>query len=389
MKDNSPIFIAGAGRSGTTLFADMLGLYPRLSPVYETDFVMQLVDLLFTGKNLPPSQAAALALQIMDKWTAPLPLRPHFKREHERYDHGPHHILFDRAFAMARTKEFVQAVQSGRAFDGLRALMTSLFSEHCRLDNKPRWVNKTPAYIHCLPLLLRMFPTMRLIHCLRDGRDVACSVVTRPWGPKTYAEAAKWWTKSVQAALNFQNEHPDRCITVRYEDLLRKPEDTLGRMLSWLGEDGDSSQILQSYRTNGIRLDPSRIGGWVKSFSPEDANTFQQTAGELLTRFGYSGTPPDDALSAEVRQFILSEAAPPWWKDKLTDSVPVGAGGLGLDSIATVELLLACEKRWNTPFPAELLEHGPLTVGMLVQHLRQSKHDSRANKPKAGQKHGT
>ncbi|SES71567.1 Sulfotransferase family protein [Salinibacillus kushneri] len=31
----SPMFIGGAGRSGTTLLVDLIGLHPNISPVYE------------------------------------------------------------------------------------------------------------------------------------------------------------------------------------------------------------------------------------------------------------------------------------------------------------------------------------------------------------------
>ncbi len=46
----------------------------------------------------------------------------------------------------------------------------------------------------------------------------------------------------------------------------------------------------------------------------------------------------------------------------------LGAGGLGLDSIAMVELLLDCEQRFGVD-TTELLEGAPLTVGRLLAHL--------------------
>ncbi len=48
----------------------------------------------------------------------------------------------------------------------------------------------------------------------------------------------------------------------------------------------------------------------------------------------------------------------------------LGPGGLGLDSIALVELLLDCEQRFAIPRPTGLLEGEPLTVGRLVGHVR-------------------
>lgn len=57
----------------------------------------------------------------------------------------------------------------------------------------------------------------------------------------------------------------------------------------------------------------------------------------------------------------------------LPDNLPLGPGGLGLDSIALVELLLDCENRFGIggiAGSAELLAGPPLTVDLLVAHIR-------------------
>lgn len=54
----------------------------------------------------------------------------------------------------------------------------------------------------------------------------------------------------------------------------------------------------------------------------------------------------------------------------LPAELPLGAGGLGLDSIAVVELLLACERRFGIAPSTELLAGPPLTVAGLLAHLR-------------------
>ena len=56
--------------------------------------------------------------------------------------------------------------------------------------------------------------------------------------------------------------------------------------------------------------------------------------------------------------------------DELPAQLPLGAGGLGLDSIAVVELLLACERRFGVAPGTALLAGPPLTVGGLLAHLR-------------------
>jgi hypothetical protein len=285
--NQAPIFLGGAGRSGTTLVVDMLGLHPRLSPVYETDFVIQLARLFFGEPPQPVAEVCARVAGIMDEWTRPLPLRPHNKRAHEQFHHGPHHILFDRPFALQATHQLIQEVRAGRVPGGFVQFVQALFAEHCRRDGKARWVNKTPAYVHCLPLLRALFPAMRFLHCVRDGRDTACSAVTRPWGPRDFRSAASWWVNNVAPAVDFGRRHPEQYFEIRFEDLVRHPAEQLGRMLTWLGEEDQAEAILRHYQEGRVRLDGARIGEWERTFTPEDRQVFHEQAGEMLAHFGY------------------------------------------------------------------------------------------------------
>jgi acyl carrier protein len=56
---------------------------------------------------------------------------------------------------------------------------------------------------------------------------------------------------------------------------------------------------------------------------------------------------------------------------RLPEDEPLGDGGLGLDSIEIVELVLACLSRAGLPGSRAdaLLESGPLTIAGLIRHL--------------------
>lgn len=282
-----PVFIGGAGRSGTTLLVDMLGLHPHLSPIYETDFVIDLLHILLARPQLDPSKVGPKVMAAMDRWTKPLPHRPHNKREHERYHHGVHHILFDRPFAMRQTEIFIAELAHGNLLANFRGLIDALFTEHCRLDGKPRWINKTPIYVSLLPALRTFFPDLKFIHCLRDGRDVACSVMTRAWGPDNPADAAVWWQEIVERGQQFGAEWPDQYRDVRYEDLVTDPATALGRIFDWLGEDRAEDEVVSRYASGEIQLDPARLYGWRESLSSDDQAAFRETAGPLLEKLGY------------------------------------------------------------------------------------------------------
>lgn len=78
-----------------------------------------------------------------------------------------------------------------------------------------------------------------------------------------------------------------------------------------------------------------------------------------------------DDVATELQQMIRTHIPAGWGDDGVGRDVPLGTGGLGLDSVAIVMLLLECEARWRVPFPAELLEQ-PLTLGRLIDHVSRN-----------------
>jgi hypothetical protein len=76
-------------------------------------------------------------------------------------------------------------------------------------------------------------------------------------------------------------------------------------------------------------------------------------------------------IGDSVRQLLRLRAAGADLAD-MGDHVPLGPGGLGLDSITLAELLLDCGERFGVPVPAELLAEEPLTVGRLIDHLSRA-----------------
>jgi acyl carrier protein len=71
---------------------------------------------------------------------------------------------------------------------------------------------------------------------------------------------------------------------------------------------------------------------------------------------------------AAVRKFLLGHLETPRNADDLPDDLPLGDQGLGLDSIAVVEVLLECEERWDIS-PLALIEGPPLRIGDVVDHF--------------------
>jgi hypothetical protein len=279
-----PIFVGGCGRSGTTLAVDLLGMHSRLSPIYETKFVVELPPLLFRDSGLARSVVADRIRGTMADWARDLPQLPHEKKGYERYWHGPHYVRFDRGFALARTEALIERylAADADAEAGFRDFLRSLFAEHARLDGKPGWINKTPRYVLMLGTLQHLFPDMIYIDCVRDPRDAVASMLSRSWGPKTAEKGARFWLACVEKSAAFRAHAPDRHIEIRYEALLAEPRTVLARALERLGLEDETAAMLARYRER-VELKP----GGDAARDPTIAGPVEAIAGAAMARLGY------------------------------------------------------------------------------------------------------
>ena len=67
-------------------------------------------------------------------------------------------------------------------------LVRAIFEEYAKGKGKSRWGDKTPTYVLDLDLLCRLFPNCRVIHLVRDGRDVAVSLLATEWGSNNLSQ---------------------------------------------------------------------------------------------------------------------------------------------------------------------------------------------------------
>jgi hypothetical protein len=105
--------------------------------------------------------------------------------------------------------------------------------EHVRtLTGKPIWAEKTPWNIRVIGKFLAAFPAAKVIHVVRDPRDVILSLKKRD-RHKGLLPAAEHWLTSVAAVAPFR-ERPN-VLEVRYEDLCTDTNAALGRICAFLG----------------------------------------------------------------------------------------------------------------------------------------------------------
>jgi acyl carrier protein len=78
--------------------------------------------------------------------------------------------------------------------------------------------------------------------------------------------------------------------------------------------------------------------------------------------------PGRQEIAEEVRSLLLRHPESSRHDGHLPDDLSLGEDGLGLDSLAIVEVLVECEDRFGVE-AAPLIEQGPVRVGALVAHI--------------------
>ena len=127
------------------------------------------------------------------------------------------------------------------------------------------FLEKTPSHALYLKEIMRLFPRARVLHVLRDGRDVAASLLAasrgwgRNWAPRSAPRAGTRGPTHVQAARRDATAvTPDRFMEVRYEELLRHPQQALAAVSrNFLGLDWDDASLEQALADTA----PGKQGG--------------------------------------------------------------------------------------------------------------------------------
>jgi hypothetical protein len=155
-----------------------------------------------------------------------------------------------------------------------------------------------------------LMPNARFIHVIRDGRDVAASMVAAKeqmgFGTGTVAESAAAWKEHVewgQKARQFDG----RYLEVSYRDMIKNPVGTLRTVFDFCelaAPDDEVAGIVDKHtfeKVKKTRLSPvknvalpqnfyrkGQIGSWQQEFTPVERYLFDEVAGDLLVELGYA-----------------------------------------------------------------------------------------------------
>jgi hypothetical protein len=112
--------------------------------------------------------------------------------------------------------------------------------------------------------------------------------VNAPRWVNDFRRACVDWRRFVQAALDFAQERPDRCLTVRNEQLVRNPDEGFRAIFQFVNVPYDDAPVehFRSHRINSSFPEDSEhllTNPW-ESWTPEQKQTFLEEAGPTMLR---------------------------------------------------------------------------------------------------------
>jgi glycosyltransferase involved in cell wall biosynthesis len=201
--------------------------------------------------------------------------------------------------------------------------------------------DKSPLHTDHVDEIFAFFPRAKVIHILRDGRDVAVSLMHHFWrvsvdrggifeldqeelakrdayledpegflraGNSIFTEerlgqmAVRWSRRVSKASQDGTNLFGDNFAQLRYEDLLERPEENLKTLLELLGAGTDDRTVRRCVEQNNFERLARRsrgqedagsffrkgiAGDWRGVFTKRDREIYQEIAGDTLREMGY------------------------------------------------------------------------------------------------------
>ena len=158
---------------------------------------------------------------------------------------------------------------------------SAVIEDVCRYQKASFFVEDNTWNILWFDSILKLMPNARLVHVLRDPRDVVASYLRMRWSPNEVDKAAKWFKGIMNRWFEVRKQVPkDSFLEVRLHDLVQDPRKTLGEVTDFWG-------IPWSDRLLEENLGKSHTGRWKKDFDKRQQGVLNDILGEQIEQLGY------------------------------------------------------------------------------------------------------
>lgn len=173
-----------------------------------------------------------------------------------------------------------------------------------RPDSSKTFVEKTPQHALSMKYISKSFPNAKFLHVIRDPRDAFVSAKKHtgiPYGRSANAYAV-YWKKIIRSRYSFERNgktDTSRIYDIKYEELTKEPRKEVQKIMKWLGEEFEESQLdpktiskdKRSSNENFTRLSESisnrTVGSHVELLTEEEMDQFSRICREEMELFGY------------------------------------------------------------------------------------------------------
>ena len=296
MCNNSPIFVVGMPRSGTTLMSSLLSAHPNIAIAPETHFLNKWVEK-YNHLDL---------------------------RQPDNFDKFWKHFSASERFSLlgVNAEAVLRRIQQ-KGSPSFRLVFEAVLKEYASVKNKSRWGEKTPAHYDYVDILLSWFPFAHVIWMVRDPRTVCASYMNVPWSIKHVLGPARRWSKSMRALGRWQD--CSRIKVVRYEDLVTNPKKTLSEVLGFLGEQATTEYIImnqrhipdidahtgwakQHFEAASKPIHKKSLNAWREQLSENQVRLIEHVTRHWLPRYGYDPTETQNRL-LNITRLVVNTAS--------------------------------------------------------------------------------
>jgi Sulfotransferase family len=298
------IYVAGYGRSGTTIFDIALGQHADVLGAGEitalTRHVWESNEYCACGC---PIQSCELWKPVMQQWSesSSTSLIREYSKLQERFE------------GLAGLAKIIFGFGNGKKLEQYCRHSKLLFEEIISQSGRKIVVDSSKLPGRAMALSLVSGIDLHVIHVVRDGRGVAWSLlkgyerdiksgVQREIKSKSvFRTAMRWSIVNLATELLLRKLGPRRFLRVRYEDFASNPETTLRQIGAFLSLDlSQTGLVLQTgapmkpghqLAGNRLRMNASirlsKDDSWRSAMPVGQQGSFSRLCGWVLRRYGY------------------------------------------------------------------------------------------------------
>ncbi len=162
-------------------------------------------------------------------------------------------------------------------------------------------MDKSLDSVQYAPELMALFPHMRFLNVVRDPRAQVASMNRAIIHDFDTTLNALAWVKAHTTGRALAQSHPDRVLTIRYEDFLSDQETTLRRICQFIGieflpqmldiaaskEAQDLSRMSALWESNCFAPLPANKDKFKTQLQPHEIETIESLAWETMRHYGY------------------------------------------------------------------------------------------------------